>query len=248
MFDAGQTHVFMHNAKLLGIDLTAMDAMILSHGHYDHTGGLAGLPRSRDWQGKVDVPAYAHPLALESKYARNPDGTGRYIGMAPESGRTLDECFEMQNTEAPAEVGEGLMVTGQVPRVTDFEDPGGPFYTDPECRQPDDLLDDQAAFFETSAGTVVILGCAHAGIVNTLRYIMQLVPNRPIHTVIGGTHLVNANETRMSNTVEVLREIGVQRLFPLHCTGFQAAARLWNELPERVQASPVGTRIELPAP
>lgn len=245
LFDAGQTDIVSHNAGLLGIDLSSMDAVVLSHGHYDHTGGLAAIARSKTWH-KEGVVACAHPQALEDKYARNANGTGRYIGMSGESRKALVESFELQTTQAPAEVTGGLMVTGSVPRVTDFEDVGGPFFKDPECRQPDDLTDDQSAFLETSAGTVVILGCTHAGVVNTLRYIKQLVPNRPIHTVIGGTHLVNANKTRINKTVEALREIGIQRLFPLHCTGFQAAARLWKEFPDRVRACPVGTRMELP--
>jgi 7,8-dihydropterin-6-yl-methyl-4-(beta-D-ribofuranosyl)aminobenzene 5'-phosphate synthase len=246
LFDTGQTDVVSRNAGLLDIDLSSMDAVVLSHGHYDHTGGLAGIPRSKTWR-KKGVVAYAHPRALADKYARNADGTGRYIGMAVESRKVLTESFELRTTEAPTEIAEGFMVTGPIPRVTDFEDTGGPFFKDAECRQPDDLIDDQAAFLETSAGTVVILGCAHAGIVNTLSYVTQLVPDRPIHTVIGGTHLVSADEKRMNKTVEALRAIDIQRLFPLHCTGFQAAARLWTEFPGRVRACPVGTSVELAA-
>jgi len=245
LFDAGQTNVVSHNSGLLDIDLSSMDAIVLSHGHYDHTGGLAAVARSKTSREKR-VAAYAHPQALEAKYARNPDGTGRYIGMAADSKTALRESFELLKTEAPIEIGEGLTVTGPIPRLTDFEDTGGPFFTDAECLQPDDLTDDQSAFLETSAGTVVILGCAHAGIVNTLRYIMQLAPDRPIHTVIGETHLIGAGDTRMNKTVEALRAINIQRLLPLHCTGFQAAARLWKEFPDRVRACPVGTKVELP--
>ena len=245
LFDAGQTDIVSHNAALLDIDLSSMDAMVLSHGHYDHTGGLPAIARSNT-RREQGVVAYAHPRAMEDKYARNADGTGRYIGMAADSKNALHTSFGLRKTEAPIEVDEGLMVTGPIPRVTDFEDTGGPFFTDAECLQPDDLTDDQAAFLETSAGTVVILGCAHAGIVNTLRYIAQLTPNRPIHTVMGGTHLVTANERRMTKTVEALRAIDIQRLLPLHCTGFQAAARLWKEFPDRVRACPVSTRVELP--
>jgi len=245
LFDAGQTDIVSHNARMLDIDLSSMDAMVLSHGHYDHTGGLAAIARSKTGRER-GVIAYAHPRAMEEKYARNADGTGRYIGMAADSRNALHTPFELRKTEAPIEIGEGLTVTGPIPRVTDFEDTGGPFFKDPECRHPDDLADDQAAFLETSAGTIVILGCAHAGIVNTLSYVTQLVPDRPIHTVIGGTHLVSADEKRMNKTVEALRAIDIQRLFPLHCTGFQAAARLWKEFPDRVRACPVGTKVELP--
>jgi 7,8-dihydropterin-6-yl-methyl-4-(beta-D-ribofuranosyl)aminobenzene 5'-phosphate synthase len=246
LFDAGQTDIISHNARRRDVDLSSMDAVVLSHGHYDHMGGLAGIPRSKTWR-KKGVAVYAHPQALADKYARNVDGTGRYIGMTGKSKKALIESFELRSTAAPTEVAEGFMVTGPIPRVTDFEDTGGPFFKDAECCQPDDLIDDQAAFLETSAGTVVILGCAHAGIVNTLRYVAHLTSNRSIHAVIGGTHLVTASETRMDKTVEALRAFDIQRLFPLHCTGFQAAARLWKEFPDRVRACPVGTRVRLPA-
>jgi 7,8-dihydropterin-6-yl-methyl-4-(beta-D-ribofuranosyl)aminobenzene 5'-phosphate synthase len=167
--------------------------------------------------------------------------------VSAEARTALVESFELTATEAPTEVAAGLMVTGAIPRVTDFEDVGGSFFKDAACRQPDDLADDQAAFLETAAGTIVILGCAHAGIVNTLHYIRQLVPGRPIHTVIGGAHLAAADEARMNKTVEALREIGVQRLFPLHCTGVQAAARLRKAFPDRVRSCPVGTKVDLAA-
>ena len=164
LFDAGQTDIVAHNARVLDIDLSSMDAVVLSHGHYDHTGGFPAIARSQTRRGK-GVVAYAHTRALEGKYARNADGTGRYIGMAADFRNALHTSFELLKTEAPAEVGEGLMVTGPIPRGTDFEDTGGPFFKDAECRQ----------------------------------------------------------------------------------TGFQAAARLWKEFPDRVRACPVGTRVDLPA-
>jgi len=131
-----------------------------------------------------------------------------------------------------------------VPRRNDFETTGGAFFRDEACRQPDELVDDQAAFLESPSGTVVILGCAHAGIVNTLRYVRELAPGRPIHTVIGGTHLAAAGPERMDRTVEALKELDVRRIWPLHCTGFAAAARLWEALPGRVSVCPVGSVVE----
>ena len=188
---------------------------------------------------------FAHSEAFTSKYVRNSDGTGRDIGMPRQARAAVRQTAEFRPTEAAMEVCEGLFVTGPIPRVTDFECTGGLFFKDGNCRQPDDLIDDQAAFLETSTGVVVILGCAHAGIINTLRYVRELLPGRPIHTVIGGTHLAGADEMRMNKTVEALRTFDIQRLFPLHCTGFAATARLWKELPDRVSICPVGTRLEL---
>lgn len=238
LFDAGQTNVLSHNAEALGIDLASTDAIVLSHGHYDHSGGLGSvLARA------PAIPLFAHPAALDEKYGRNADGGGRYLGIPADLRHQLAGDSRFVPVEEPSEVAEGCWVTGPIPRRTAFEDTGGAFFTDPECRQTDELIDDQAAFLKTPQGLIVILGCAHAGIINTLNTITQLVPELPIRSVIGGTHLAGASEQRMSQTVKALRDLGSPRLFPLHCTGFQAAARLWQEFPGRVESCPVGTRL-----
>jgi len=241
LFDTGQGMVLLHNARKLGIRLEQVDAIALSHGHYDHTGGLGDALRN-----SRATTVYAHPAAFEPKFARGPDRTAREIGMPAIDERMVRDMAELVLVEKPTEIGHGLRLSGPVPRATEFEDTGGPFFRDEGCTEPDQLIDDQAAFTETPAGTVVILGCAHAGVINVLRYIQTLTGNRPIHTVIGGMHLLNASPERMDKTVAELRRLDVERLLPCHCTGFAAMARLWNEFPGRCAACPVGTVVEVP--
>jgi 7,8-dihydropterin-6-yl-methyl-4-(beta-D-ribofuranosyl)aminobenzene 5'-phosphate synthase len=140
-------------------------------------------------------------------------------------------------------VCDGVRLTGTIPRLTDFESDAGTFFLDPEGREPDPLVDDQAVFVETRAGTVVLLGCAHAGVVNTLRHVESLAPG-PIHAVVGGMHLGAASPERVEATVGALVERGVRHVIPCHCTGLPATAALMGELRDRCTPGHAGAAFE----
>jgi len=239
LFDTGQGLALRHNTENLNVDLKTISAVVLSHGHYDHTGGLTFA-----LNGMNCPRLYAHPEAFSLKYARNTDGSAREVGMTAGNKITAGELAEIVFVEEKTEIAPGLFLTGPIPRTTDFEDTGGSFFKGPDCRMPDDLPDDQAVFIETATGTVVILGCAHSGIINTLRHVKTLTANRPIHTVIGGMHLLHASPARMDQTVTELRRFNIQRLIPCHCTGFAATVRLWNEFPGKCEICTTGTVIQ----
>jgi 7,8-dihydropterin-6-yl-methyl-4-(beta-D-ribofuranosyl)aminobenzene 5'-phosphate synthase len=165
--------------------------------------------------------------------------------MPPAAREAIDQHRgRLVSTQRPTAVGEGLVATGPVPRTTDFEDTGGPFYLDRECRTPDPLEDDQALFFAAAQGTVVLLGCAHSGVINTLRYVAELTGNRPIWAVIGGMHLGDASAERLDRTIEELRRLGVRLLGPGHCTGTPATVALWSAFPGRCLTCHASTRLE----
>ncbi len=134
-------------------------------------------------------------------------------------------------------------MTGEIPRQNAFENTGGRFFLDAACTRPDPLLDDQALFFDTKQGLVVLLGCGHAGVVNTLDYVRHLTGGRPIQAMLGGLHLLSANPDRMEKTIAAFRRLDIQWLAPAHCTGLPALARLWAEFPGRCCSCAVGTQL-----
>ncbi len=240
LFDTGQGLVLEDNARALGLDLDAVDTVILSHGHYDHTGGLATIVR----RAGNDVRVVAHPDAFLPKFKRGAIGA-RDIGMPIPSREALAGLTHPPVTKRIAtEIVPGIWSTGEIPRLHLEETPTESFCADSEGLREDPLLDDQALFFETKQGTVVLLGCAHAGLINTLDYIHKLTSGRPIHAVLGGTHLRSASDSRIAWTLDELRYFNLHRLAAMHCTGQKAAAALWNTFPTVCMANGTGTRFD----
>lgn len=239
LFDTGQGMVILHNARAMGIDLPTADAVVLSHGHFDHTGGLeevlAVAPRAA---------LFLHPQAVEPKFSGSGGRSRRISTDFVESRRFESGNRRVVMSCEPVEVVPGVWMTGEIPRTNDFEDTGGPFYLDAALTQPDPLPDDQAIFFHTPEGVVVVLGCAHAGVVNTLRHIGLLTANAPVHAVLGGAHLDAASDVRMDRTMEVLHEISPAIIGFNHCTGWRAILRLNREFGSACRTAGVGTRWE----
>ena len=220
LFDTGQSNLILQNAKTLDIDLVNTDAIVISHGHYDHTGGLSAALGIASKKAKI----YLHPAATELKFSQK-TSEAKSIGM-PDSAKEAIQGKHVIWTATPAQIFSGMSVTGQVPRMNDYEDVGGTFFIDANCEKPDELLDDQTLFIESTKGLVVVFGCAHAGVVNTLDYISKLTGYKKIYAVIGGMHLLNASQVRIANTIEALKKYEIQKIVPLHCTGQKAIGEL----------------------
>jgi len=239
LFDTGQTNIIETNAKQIGIDLANTDTVILSHGHYDHTGGMSTV-----FAAAKMATLYLHPRAMDLKYSQKPDRV-KMIGMSDatkEIIRSVKTKGKLVWTERPTEVFPGLFVTGTIPRKTSFEDTGGDFYLDESCNKPDELLDDQAIFFKAHNELVVLLGCGHSGVVNTLDYISMLTGEKHIHAVLGGMHLLHACPKRIDRTIEAIRKYDIQELGPAHCTGKNATEMFNEAFPDQCFECSVGTQ------
>jgi 7,8-dihydropterin-6-yl-methyl-4-(beta-D-ribofuranosyl)aminobenzene 5'-phosphate synthase len=241
LFDTGQGLALAHNAAALGIPLARADAVVLSHGHYDHTGGLPAV-----LAGRRGLPVFAQPEVFAPRWARR-YGEAREIGMPASAREALTQRASFRSSRVALPVCGGVRVTGSIPRRSDFEGETGAFFLDGEGREPDPLVDDQAAFVETREGTVVLLGCAHAGVVNTLRHV-ETLSAKPVCAVIGGMHLGGAGAERIGSTVRALVERDVRRVVPCHCTGLPATATLVRELGPRCTPGRVGDVLEFEDP
>jgi len=233
-----------HNADILGIDLSKIGKIVLSHGHCDHTGGLRQILRKM----RKEVEIIAHPDIWAAKYVRRQGQKDRYIGM-PFQRQELESLGARFNlTTKSIKITNNIMTTGEIPMVTDFEEiePNRFFVKEKTGWQPDELLDDQALIINTEQGLVVILGCAHRGVINTLYHAQQLTGVKPIHMVLGGCHLISVSKEQIQLAISALRELGIQKLGVSHCTGLPAAVIMAQEFGDKFFFNNAGTRINLP--
>ena len=218
LFDAGATSIFMHNAKLLGIDLEVTDVVILSHGHWDHSDGL----KSFQPMGPKKL-LVAHPQIFADRYR----ATGEYIGAGFTQQEAADR-FELFLTKEPYLFDDNIYFLGEIPRVNDFEAKQTKFfYLDGQEKRPDFIMDDSGLAIRTAKGLVIVTGCSHAGICNIVEYAKEVCNEDKIHVVLGGFHLLDKGE-QLEKTIAYFLENPVDQLYPMHCTGPPALSRLYQ--------------------
>jgi 7,8-dihydropterin-6-yl-methyl-4-(beta-D-ribofuranosyl)aminobenzene 5'-phosphate synthase len=239
LFDTGQNLGLANNAEVLGIDLSRIDTVVLSHGHYDHSRGLKTLLNCN-----TDFTLCAHPDVFSPKVRGTGDGH-KYIGMPVDRHALEQKGIKIQLDKDPVSLAAGITTTGEIPFTNDFEAVGSEFYLkNGDDFTADTLADDRALILDTKKGLVVLLGCSHRGVINTLNHVTQIAGRNTIHAILGGLHLGKASDEKLEKIVDHLHTFGLDKIGVGHCTGPKAFVALANEYKEKVFLNTVGNVME----
>jgi 7,8-dihydropterin-6-yl-methyl-4-(beta-D-ribofuranosyl)aminobenzene 5'-phosphate synthase len=241
LFDTGQSgNVLVHNAEQMRIDFERFDALVFSHAHYDHTGGLTRFLAL----GRPGIPLFANPDLFRERYALK-DGKAHSIGLRL-SQAEVARNVNLHLSAEPAEILPGVWTSGEIADRPDFKGRSSQHHIRvDETWQPDPYKDDLSLALQTPQGLVVVCGCCHAGLLNTLAHIRRCF-SQPVRAIIGGTHLTAARTEDLERVKTALRDQGLgcsPELYLNHCTGERAQVFLAQAFSEKVKSCPAGTEL-----
>lgn len=251
LWDSGCTReVLVENMRRMKIDPQAIRAIALSHGHFDHTGGVSELLRQAVKPPQPPIPIIAHPEIARERWNISADGTKEGPDLPPPQVEWEALGGRMVLSSEPYCLQPGVWTTGQIPRTgaagPKYGTRAAPYYRVGEAFQPDDIPDDQALVLNLAGkGLVVLSGCAHAGILNTIAYAQQISGVEQIHAVLGGFHLAASSADDVQVTVRELQKLQASVLAPCHCTGPKATACISEQIPESYRMGMVGAKFVL---
>lgn len=239
LFDTGQGISLSTNAEKLRKDLSSVSSIVLSHGHYDHVGGLKDV-----LERKPGINVIAHPFIFQEKVGVLPGEDPINIGM-PFKRDFLNERANIILTEEPYVVTMHMMTTGIIPMRTAYENIDDELFTRVgKDLVRDEILDDLSLILRTNKGVVVVVGCSHRGIVNIIMHVQKLTGERNIHAVLGGMHLERASQEQLEKTIEFFQAFNIEKIVLSHCTGQEASAKIYRALGDRVLFNEVGAVYE----
>jgi len=241
MMDTGPSpDVLLHNVDMMGIDLRKTEVVMLSHAHYDHTDGLIEALKRME----KGVPVVAHPNIFDPKFKVKP--SLKFIGASFKPSDVEAVGGMLLLVAGPVKIADGIMATGEVERKVAFEKVEG-FWTVDNGRFVEDIMpDDQSLIINIDGkGLVVVAGCAHSGIINTIKHAQNITGADRVYAVLGGFHLVKADDKRIQATVNELLKLDLNFIGPCHCTGSKAVNKIAEALGDRCRPLHTGDIVQL---
>lgn len=232
LLDTGATGIAMeHNLGLLGYTMDDIDLIVLSHGHIDHTGGL----------GRVRGRIVAHPGSFDERYLMPRAGVQHDLtSPAPDP-----EKHEVEFHSEPVKLARGVMTTGEVPRKHEWEELNVFKRREGDDLVEDKLHDDMGILINTAKGLVILQGCSHSGIINTVEAAREVAGVDNVYCIVGGFHLIGPAEKKIDRTIQEFKRLGIKKVIPIHCTGFEGIKQISLQMPEQFEYCTAGCQIEL---